>query len=149
MSRLEQYREFLIPVDDVMYVEYRKPNKKGFGDNEREGGTYVWINMGGGASRNIKIGKKNLLEDFQKWHKQFVVVDFSHWVVSSNDNPSTVYWPNPPAVPVPLHDKNTPYCGPCFEYTTSDGKKHFLPLGDETTPSIPHVVEHDGMTHTL
>ena len=66
MTRLEKYKNILIPVDDVAYAEYRKPEK---GSWDEEGGTYVKV-RNGGVFNPIKLSKKNVLDDFKKWYDE-------------------------------------------------------------------------------
>lgn len=61
MTRLEKYRDALIPIDDVSYVEYRNyPDAKG--------GTYVRVRQYDSFLSSIKIGEENLLDDFKTWY---------------------------------------------------------------------------------
>ena len=70
MTRLEKYKNILIPVDDVAYVEYRKPKKNAWStDGDDSAGTYVRVRDGYVYS-SIRIGKKNLLDDFKKWYDE-------------------------------------------------------------------------------
>jgi len=70
MTRLERYKDILIPVDDVSYVEYRKPKKNAWStDGDDNAGTYVHV-RDGYVYGSIKIGKKNLLDDFKKWYDE-------------------------------------------------------------------------------
>lgn len=71
MTRLEKYKDILIPVDDVAYVEYRKPDKKTWSghDYDEETGTFVRI-RNGAFFNMIKISKKNVLEDFKTWYDE-------------------------------------------------------------------------------
>ncbi len=71
MTRLEKYNDILIPVDDVAYVEYRKPDKKTWSghDYDEETGTFVRI-RNGYFFNMIKISKKNVLDDFKTWYDE-------------------------------------------------------------------------------
>ena len=69
MTRLEKYKDVLIPVDDVAYVEYRKPDKSSWDESESAKGTYVRIRSGY-AYGTIKISDKNVLDDFKKWYDE-------------------------------------------------------------------------------
>lgn len=72
MTRLEKYKNILIPVDDVAYVEYRKPKKNAWStDEDDSAGTYVRVRDGYVYS-SIRIGKKNLLDDFKKWYDEMM-----------------------------------------------------------------------------
>ena len=61
MTRLEKYRDALIPIDDISYVEYRNYPDAG-------GGTYVRVRQYDSFLGSIKIGEENLLDDFKAWY---------------------------------------------------------------------------------
>lgn len=69
MAKFEQYGDFLLPVSDILYVEYRNPNRK-VGDelsDYQQGGTFVWISQKDLMTKAIRISKKNVVADFNKW----------------------------------------------------------------------------------
>ena len=125
MARLEHYKDFLIPVNEVVYAEYRKPNKNALAEDEMEGGTYIWVKLDAGMCKAVKIGKKNLLDDFQKWHKQFIDFSFKY---DFND-----IW------------QHGPICNPFIQEVPvkSDGSDLVPPAYCSTTTSS------DGLTQTI
>ena len=73
-TRLERYKDFLLPVYDIAYVEYRHPNKDAILRDDVEGGTFVCIRIqnGIGTTKDIRISKGNVLSDFHKWYAKML-----------------------------------------------------------------------------
>ena len=122
MTRLEKYKDILLPVDDIAYVEYRKPDKKTWTghDYDEETGTFVRI-RNGWFFNLVKISQKNVLDDFKKWY------DETMKRIGKGEETGIWQWAYPNTT-----DSETPF----------DASPH-------ATWTTTTMVQHDGMEHPL
>lgn len=158
MTRLEKYKNILIPVDDVSYVEYRKPKKNAWStDEDDNAGTYVHV-RDGYMYGSIRIGKKNLLDDFKKWYDdtmarigQGVAVEWGDSISYPQQIAQTTSEPDGGVdVLLPTH---------CHTTTTSNGETVVTIFGGHSSAAPSYVkrdgtsrltmVQHDGIEHPL
>ena len=129
MERLEKFKDWLIPIDSVVYVEYRKSNKARLGlEDDDSAGTYVKVATGeNGILSSIKIGNRNLLDEFKAWFDKFEDVlkmgDTGTWHFPMEDYA-------PKAVVVPLSDPPQ-YTGETIHCTETYKGKTYKAGGEE------------------
>lgn len=123
MTRLEKYNNILLPVDDIVYAQYRKQDKKTWTghDYDEESGTFVWI-KNGWYFNMVKISKKNVLDDFKKWYDETMTR------IGKGEETGTWTWT---------------YTSPENDNTPFDRSPHV------TWSTLGTMVQHDGMEHPL
>lgn len=163
MTRLEKYKDILLPVDDIAYVEYRKQDKKTWSghDYDEETGTFVRI-RNGWFFNLVKISQKNVLDDFKKWYDETMSrigqkghtdewVDEWHSFSSPPQQISQI-------IPEPEGGADVLSPAHCHTTTTSNGETVVTIFGGHSSTAPSYVkrdgtscmsVQHDGMEHPL
>lgn len=157
MTRLERYKDILIPVDDVAYVEYRKPDKNAWNEDESSKGTFVRI-RNGYVYGTIQISKSNVLDDFKKWYDDTMArIGQKSVVVEWEDYPS--YLPQITQT-TSEPDGGVDVLSPtrCHTTTMSNGETVMTIFGGHESAAPSYVkrdgksltmVQHDGIEHPL
>lgn len=160
MTRLEEYKNVLIPVDEVAYVEYRKPDKDSWDEGESSKGTYVRVRNEYGYG-TIKISKSNVLDDFKKWYDETMARICSkgesrEWGICGD----SLAYPQQIAQTTPEPDGGVDVLTPthCHTTTTSNGETVVTIFGGHSSAAPSYVkrdgtsrvsVQHDGIEHPL
>lgn len=157
MTRLERYKDILIPVDDVAYVEYRKPDKGAWDEGESSKGTFVRL-RNGYVYGTIRISKSNVLDDFKKWYDDTMVrIGQKGVAIEWGDSLS---YPQQIAQTAPEPDGGVDVLSPsyCHTTTTSNGETVVTILGGHSSAAPSYIkrngtshmmVQHDGIEHPL
>ena len=144
MSQLERYKDFLIPVDDVLYVEYRKKNDYTI-DPSKTVGTFVYVNVDSCFQRAIKISKKNVLDDFKAWYDQVM----SRAVLKRKTSQSVENMPSVGTEPENGGPNETVDLSPhhCHVQTLSDGQTVVTILNGPESTARSCTAQQDGSEH--
>lgn len=150
MTRLERYKNILIPVDDVAYAEYRKPDKGAWDKGESSKGTFVRL-RNGYVYDTIQISKSNVLDDFKKWYDETMARigskgESREWGMYA----APLYYPWQIVQTAPESDGGVDVLSPtrCYTSTKSNGET-VVSVFNGHSSAAPSYVKRDGTSRMM